>query len=296
MSWPPHMKFEQRPPSSCLRSGGHVLRCLWTAGLLLILVSVPGWGAQVRVREGTLVRLKLHYDLTTENVDKGDRVDFDVADNIVVNNHVVIPKGAVAWGQVTRVKGQGKKRAKDASVTFRFVGVRSADNQEIPLRLLPYKSKKSDTKENEIEESSAIPGLCERMIGAEKGKEYAAYTDTEALINAPEVTQTAAAAPAASSPAAPTPGGSPAQPAAAQPAPPASLLGPEQASIDFTSTPSGADIVIDGGFVGNTPSTLRIAPGRHTIELRMAGYRSWTRNMLVGPGSHPSIRATLEKE
>lgn len=291
-----HLSSTQDSRTSLLREGRNLpARCLAGVAILLFGLVVPLPAAQVRVSNGTLVRIRLHYDLTTENVDKGSRVEFDVADNVVVNSRVVIPKGAVAWGTVVRVKGAGKKRAKDASVTFRFMAVRAIDNHEIPLRVLPTRPKKSDSKENEIEENSPIPGLLERMIGAEKGKEYAAYTDTDALVNAPDTPPAAASSPAAAP--APAAAASPAPSAAPTPAPsPAGLVGVEQASIDFKTTPAGADIVIDGSFVGSTPSTLRVVAGRHTIELRLGGYRTWTRTMLVDPGSHPSIRATLDKE
>src|SRR6478672_11234014 len=35
------------------------------------------------------------------------------------------------------------------------------------------------------------------------------------------------------------------------------------AQIDVASTPSGADIEIDGKFVGSTPSSITVAPGDH---------------------------------
>jgi hypothetical protein len=70
----------------------------------------------------------------------------------------------------------------------------------------------------------------------------------------------------------------------------------EPASVEFNSEPKGADILIDGTFVGNTPSTLRMTPGRHNLEIRLTGYRSWTRTMVVDPESHPAVRATLVKE
>ena len=67
-------------------------------------------------------------------------------------------------------------------------------------------------------------------------------------------------------------------------------------SVEFDSTPDGADIAIDGNLVGNTPSTLRLIPGHHSIEIRMAGYRTWSRIMVVDPESHPSVRAILVKQ
>jgi len=280
----------------------HLPALAWLgAAIFLNVLASPLSAVQVRVREGQMVRVKLQNVLTTENVEKGDLIDFDVAEDVVVNNRVVIQKGAVARGKVTQVKGAGKKKAKDASVSFRLVSVRAVDKQEIPLRQTPHKPKKADSRENEFEENSPIPGYAERMVGAEKGREYAVYTDTPTIVDVPETAPPAAstgvptAQPNQAGPPTQTltPPATPAAPSVLSTSP---LMGADPASVEFNSSPNGADIVIDGSFVGNTPSTLRVAPGRHVIELRLRGYRAWTRTMVVDPGSHPSIRPTLEKE
>lgn len=284
--------------------GGPASLGAWLALVAAVLLAMPGKvrAAQVRVPNGTLVRLELHYVLTTDNAAKGDKIDFDVAENVIVDNHIVIPKGAAAWGQVIRVKGAGNKRAKDAAVTFKLMGVHAIDDQEIQLRMMPSRSRRRDPREEEITENSPIPGLTQRMIGAPAGKQYAAYTDTDALVDTHDI-QTPAAAPAPAPAAESTPATVAAQPVAAPAAVPAaapmpsaaSILGPEPAAVDFSSSQSGADIIIDGNDVGNTPSTLRLTPGRHLIEIRLGGYRDWTRTLRVDSGSHPSVKATLEK-
>ena len=255
----------------------------------LILFAGPMSAAQVRLREGAMVRLKLLYNVTTENVVKGDRVEFDVAENVVVNDRVVIQKGAPAWGQVVQVKGAGKKKAKDAAVTFRFMAVKTVDNQQVSMRVLPTKPRKPDSHDNEIEENSLIPGMSDRTTGAEKGKEYAAYTDTETVVNAPDTPSTAPqGGEAAAGPLKPT-----VAPPKTEPPPPAP---PEEAYVDFNSNPPGADVNIDGRFHGNTPTRISLPPGKHLIEIRLAGHRTWIRNMVVDPGSKPSVRATLDQE
>jgi len=45
------------------------------------------------------------------------------------------------------------------------------------------------------------------------------------------------------------------------------------------------DIVVDGDFMGSTPSTLNIAPGKHDIAVKKTGYQDWTRSMIVGSGT-----------
>jgi hypothetical protein len=58
----------------------------------------------------------------------------------------------------------------------------------------------------------------------------------------------------------------------------------ESAEIAITSTPAGADIELDGAFVGNTPSTIDVAAGDHTITLMKSGFTSWERKIKVNGG------------
>jgi hypothetical protein len=73
------------------------------------------------------------------------------------------------------------------------------------------------------------------------------------------------------------------------------IPGQEFASIDLASAPSGAEILIDGIYVGDTPSRLRVHAGRHTITLRLSGYDTWAQTIQVEPGSQATIQKTLER-
>jgi len=68
------------------------------------------------------------------------------------------------------------------------------------------------------------------------------------------------------------------------PAPPAPAAA-AQASLTIDSTPPGADIEIDGGFVGNTPSTVSVALGSHQIVVKKKGYTDWTKTLNVTGGT-----------
>ncbi len=61
------------------------------------------------------------------------------------------------------------------------------------------------------------------------------------------------------------------------------------------SNPVGADIIVDGKYMGSTQSTLRLTPGEHVIVIEKSGYQIWRRTMVIGGGSDVSIDATLEK-
>jgi hypothetical protein len=82
--------------------------------------------------------------------------------------------------------------------------------------------------------------------------------------------------------------------AAAAPAPSVSTAEAE-ALIALVSTPPGADVNVDGAFVGSAPATLKLKPGKHTIRVTMAGYKEWAREMTVLPGSQVNLAATMEK-
>jgi PEGA domain len=66
-----------------------------------------------------------------------------------------------------------------------------------------------------------------------------------------------------------------------------------QANVTIESSQSGADIEIDGSFVGNTPSTVSVAAGQHTIAVKKKGYADWSRTMTVSGGS-VHLNADLE--
>jgi hypothetical protein len=66
-----------------------------------------------------------------------------------------------------------------------------------------------------------------------------------------------------------------------------------QVSISVDSTPAGADIEVDGEFVGSTPSTITVAPGAHEIAVRKKGFADWSRKMNVTGGT---VHLTAELE
>ena len=65
--------------------------------------------------------------------------------------------------------------------------------------------------------------------------------------------------------------------------------------VNVTSNPAGADVNLDGDFVGNTPSALKLAPGKHTIAVKLKGYKDWSREINVQSGSELQLTANLEK-
>lgn len=65
------------------------------------------------------------------------------------------------------------------------------------------------------------------------------------------------------------------------------------ANLTVDSNIGGADIEIDGNFVGNTPSTVSVVAGQHTITVGKKGYADWSRSMNVS-GSAVHLSADLD--
>lgn len=61
--------------------------------------------------------------------------------------------------------------------------------------------------------------------------------------------------------------------------------------LEISSTPAGAEIEIDGSYVGDTPTSIQVPAGKHVLKLKKSGYDSWsetsTRNQDM-PTSHQS--------
>jgi hypothetical protein len=66
--------------------------------------------------------------------------------------------------------------------------------------------------------------------------------------------------------------------------------------VSIKSNPDGADITVDGKYVGSTPSVIRLTAGEHDIGIAKPGFKAWKRNMTVTAGGQVTIDATLEKE
>jgi hypothetical protein len=65
-------------------------------------------------------------------------------------------------------------------------------------------------------------------------------------------------------------------------------------SVEIASDPPGAEIYVDGKFVGQTPSTVRLPAGSHHVKVKARGRVSWTRDLEVLKNSQMTLRAILK--
>ena len=65
-------------------------------------------------------------------------------------------------------------------------------------------------------------------------------------------------------------------------------------TVTFTSDPSGAEIYVDGKFVGQTPSTISMQPGPHAVLVKAAGRKNWQRDLDVLKDSQVALHPVLD--
>jgi serine protease Do len=66
-------------------------------------------------------------------------------------------------------------------------------------------------------------------------------------------------------------------------------------NVVFTSDLVGAEIYVDGKFVGQSPSTIPLASGLHHIEVKSTGKRTWARDLEVLKDSQLTLHPVLEQ-
>ena len=69
----------------------------------------------------------------------------------------------------------------------------------------------------------------------------------------------------------------------------------DKPKVSVLSTPTGADIEINGNFVGNTPSTIEVDPGRNEVKISKKGFATWSRTLAVKGGTI-TVNAELEPQ
>ena len=68
------------------------------------------------------------------------------------------------------------------------------------------------------------------------------------------------------------------------------------ARCSFISTPPGAEIMLDGKYVGNTPSEIPISAGTHAVVFSMPGFTDWKRDLTALPESELTVSGILQKQ
>jgi hypothetical protein len=105
-----------------------------SVALIALLSAGPLLNAQIlTVQDGTPVRLRLMQAVSSADAQAGQTVDFEVSEPVVNQGVVVIPKGALAFGTVTKAE-QKRRFGRAGALEISVESVRLADGARAPLR------------------------------------------------------------------------------------------------------------------------------------------------------------------
>ncbi len=217
--------------------------------------------------DGTPVTLRISQTISSADAKVGQEVPFEVMEDLQVDGVTVLPKGSTAIGTVTEAEPK-RRMGRGGKLNININYARLVDQEKVALRA----AKDTNGGGHVGAMTGAIVAtsivffpaaplfllMHGKDISIPQGTEITSFVDGDMHLNMVKfsVAPTTGAAPAAA-----------------------------EASIVVGSTPPGADIAVDGAFVGNTPSTLSIALGAHEVTVSKKGYSDWDRKLNVTGGN-----------
>jgi len=274
------------------------LRNLLINALVMCTLSTPkpATAAEMRLQDGTPVRLRLQRTLSSANAQMNEQMDFEVLDEVKVNGTVAIPKGGIAWGTVTAAQSK-RRMARGGKLDVNIDSVRLTNGEKVALRAVQKAAGSGHTgaMTGGIVATALIAWPAAPLFLLMHGKDVTIPKGTEitAYINGDVDLDTLA-------------GGAPipsARSIAASATPLTRVskpVPPPNSAADLTtmvlkSDPDGADISVNGMYVGSTPSTVQLPPGDCTVAIQKAGYATWQKNVNITPGGIVTVSAALER-
>jgi hypothetical protein len=237
------------------------------------------------LEDGTPVKLRINRTISSGDAHVGDTIDFEVLEDITLNGTLVVPKGGLAFATVT--EAQAKRRmARGGKLDINIDYVKLISSDRAALRAVKDLKGGGHTGAmvggivaTSIVFFPAAPFFLfmhGKDISIPKGTEITAYVNGDMKLDVTKFQTSSSTQPSAASAASPS-------------------ANPTSAKLQMESDPTGADIQVDGSFVGNTPSDVQVAEGEHTITVKKTGFQDWERKMKISAGSSVRLNAELEK-
>jgi len=235
------------------------------------------------LEDGTPVKLRLTRNLSSASDRTGDTVDFEVIEDVSMDNLVVIPRGSTAWATITEAYPK-RRMGRGGKLDVNIDSVRLKDGEKAALRAV--REDKGGGHVGAMTGAMVATGIIffpaaplflfmhGKDINIPKGTEITAYVAGNTPLNKTRF-QESAPVPETSSTAA------------------TSVSGLTVVSI--SSTPGPADVEVDGKFVGNTPSTVSLPAGDHSIRITKKGFKAWDRKLAVSGGT-ANVNAELDED
>lgn len=234
------------------------------------------------LQAGTPVKLRLNTSLSSATARKGETVDFEVLDDVSVQDMVVIARGSIALATITEAEPKGHM-GRGGKLDVSMDSVRLKDGEKVPLS--GTKGGKGGGHTGAMTGAMVATSIVAwpaapfflfmhgKDINIPKGTEVTAYVASDVALHKSKFLNLALAAPDSAN----------------------SGASVARTTVSISSVPPGADIQVDGKFIGNTPSSVTVSVGDHEIQVGRKGYRTW-RRQLSATGGVISVGADLEPE
>lgn len=261
-----------------------IMLLLCAAPSVVFAQAQPAATSKLVLQDGTPLKLRLNRNLSSADAKTGEQIDFEVLEDLKVADLPVIAKGSVAIGTVTEAQPKRRMgRGGKLNVTIDYV--RLADGEKAALRAVKETSGggHAGAMTAGIVATSLIvwPAapvfllMHGKDITIPKGTEITAYINGDMELARAKFQPSGTGTVTAGTPAAQSP-----ENAATSP-------------VLISSSPPGADIEMDGSFVGSTPSIINMSAGDHQIALKKKGFKTWERKIKATGGS-VKVEAELE--
>ena len=216
------------------------------------------------LHDGTPIRLRLTRDLTFTNVKPGEKVDFEILDDLRIDGLLVIAHGLRATATVTEVEPK-TRMGRGGKLGVNLDSIPLVNGGQVAVRAAKEgrgggnpDATSSATVAATAVVRPAAPSLLfafDRDEPVPEGTSIAVYINGEIKLD----------------------------------------LARFLVDMAFSSNPPGALVTMYGAPIGHTPFTTRLAPGMYKAVFSADGYYNLTESVSVGPGYATTVHAAFEK-
>ena len=229
--------------------------------------------------EDTPVRIRLTRNVSSKDAKVGDKVDFEVVEDVKVKEVVVIRQGGIAIATVTKAKPKGRL-GRSGKLDINIDYVQLVDDEKVSLRAV--KGGSGGTRTTAMTSAMVAAGILffpaaplflfmkGKNIEIAKGTEVTAYVSADTQLDRAKFNERSSQTVMS---------------------PPGAMT----SAVSIASMPAAADITIDDKFVGTTPSEVQLTIGEHKIVVTKSGYKQWERTLTVNPSGSVKLNVELEK-
>lgn len=133
--------------------------------LSLVIIPTASFAADIKVPAGTPIEVRVLERVTSSINQQGDRVLMAVNNDVKVQRHLVIKKGAPVFAEIAEIHPP-KMGGRAGTIKFVFRTVKTVDDQNIPLS-----GSRGRQGEDKTVETLAAAYICCPLIALKKGDE-----------------------------------------------------------------------------------------------------------------------------